>query len=185
MYLVLILPPVLIFALARRLAMALAAGARTTWHLLTQDPGRPAYQKAGWLQLAAHLLLVPVLVATLYVSRDHPWLEYGASALLGIAVVALLPMRPLAAAIQALARARARVSTHVADHVEIYVLSTTVAVIALGLYALIEHINADLWYEEQIAREGRRRLQSQLAEQVLALRAELAALKAAGTAPDQ
>ncbi|BEJ18034.1 hypothetical protein CspHIS471_0703110 [Cutaneotrichosporon sp. HIS471] len=51
--------------------------------------------------------------------------------------------------------------------------STTVIVIAVGIYALLGHINGGVY---EMTTSG---LQNQLAEQVAALRAELAALKAA------
>ncbi|CAK9782202.1 hypothetical protein CC85DRAFT_299251 [Cutaneotrichosporon oleaginosum] len=180
-YLLLILPPVLAFALARRAGAAAAAHAASTYALLTQDPSDPEYTQAGAVQIAAHLLLVPVLIATLYLARDHPLVEYAASALLGITVVALLPMRPLAGVIRTMGRARARTAAHVGAHVEIYVLLATVLGIALGLYALIDYINDEIQYEH-FAREGAGQIQSELAQQVVALRAELAALKAAAKA---
>ncbi|GMK60067.1 hypothetical protein CspeluHIS016_0902840 [Cutaneotrichosporon spelunceum] len=173
-YLVLILPPVLFFALSHRIALAVSAVAQSTWHLLTDDPNHPAYKKAGALQIAAHMLIVPILIGVMYFNHGDWWIEYCATALLVIMVIALLPMRPLAAAIVMTSRARARLSVHVGEHVELYLLSTTVAIVGVALYALLGHINADVRYEELLGAG----LQSQLAEQVEALRAELDALKA-------
>ncbi|BEJ10304.1 hypothetical protein CcaverHIS641_0703390 [Cutaneotrichosporon cavernicola] len=171
-YLILILPPVLFFALSHRVALGVSAAAKSTWHLLTDDPNHPAYKKAGALQIAAHLLMVPLFIAVLYFNQGYWPIEYCASALLGIMVIALLPMRPLAAVIVMTSSGRAKLKAHVGEHVEIYILSTTVIVVAVGLYALLGHINAGV-YEEMPSG-----LQNQLAEQVVALRAELAALKA-------
>ncbi|BEI94772.1 uncharacterized protein CcaverHIS019_0703530 [Cutaneotrichosporon cavernicola] len=171
-YLILILPPVLFFALSHRVALGVSAAAKSTWHLLTDDPNHPAYKKAGALQIAAHLLMVPLFIAVLYFNQGYWPIEYCASALLGIMVIALLPMRPLAAVIVMTSSRRAKLKAHVGEHVEIYILSTTVIVVAVGLYALLGHINAGV-YEEMPSG-----LQNQLAEQVVALRAELAALKA-------
>jgi hypothetical protein len=176
-YLLLILPPVLTFALAHKAGLAAGEGAKSTYALLTQDPSDPDYKKAGAVTIAAHLALVPLLIATLYLSKNSPVVTYTASALLGITVIALLPMRPLAALIRTLAHWRQRAVAHVSSNVEVYVFVSCIVGIALGLYALLDHINDEMRMET-FARRDPTSIQNQLAEQVLALRAELAALKA-------